>query len=167
MRVWRTAMVVIVAMIVSGAWAQQEITVGPWTATVGDSDLENLAYNGETIIMRGGLQGFLPAWKGGRFSLADGELTVTDTGATWHHDDPDNQKATVTLELTPTTVRYSLATTVSAEGPTEWWVQVAPEAIRNTEECATVWVNGTRSSSHSRATRWSCSRWMTRCWTRR
>ncbi len=143
MRVWRTAMVVIVATIVSGAWAQQEITVGPWTATVGDSDLENLAYNGETIIMRGGLQGFLPAWKGGRFSLADGELTVTDTGAVWHHDDPDNQKATVTLELTPTTVRYSLATTVRAEGPTEWWVQVAPEAIRNTEECATVWVNGT------------------------
>lgn len=142
MRAWRVAMIIIVAAMAGAALAQQHITVGPWTATVGDSDLENLTYNGETVITRGGLRGFLPAWKGERFSLADGELTVTDTGAVWHCNDLGNQEATVTLELTPTTVRYSLNTTVTSAGPSEWWIQLAPESVRTSEDHATVRVNG-------------------------
>ena len=32
----------------ASAWAQQEITVGPWTAQIGTDGLHGLAYEGET-----------------------------------------------------------------------------------------------------------------------
>ena len=137
----RTAAVALALITCSAALAQQELTVGPWTATVGDDGLYGLAWDGETIISKGMLIGYLPAWKGGRFSMADAELTVTDTGAVWHKAEPGNQEATITLELTADRASFSLDTTVTAAGPSEWSVTVRPEAVRSSEDHCMVWVD--------------------------
>ena len=140
----RVAVLVVAAIPVlyTCAQAQQEVTVGPWTARIGADGLEGLAWRGEIVISKGTLIGYLPGWKGGRFTLDGGEVTVTDTGAVWHRAVPDNQEATVTLELAPDKARLSLDTTVTAAGPSEWWVMMPPEAVRAGEDHCMAWVNG-------------------------
>ncbi len=124
------------------AAAQQELNVGPWSAKPGGTDLERLSYKGEPLIEKGNMRGYLPAWQGGRFDMAGAELTVMKTSATWHKAEAGNQEATLTLELTEQLCRYSLDTTIAAAGPTEFSVQIVPEAVQATDEHFLVWVDG-------------------------
>ena len=119
-----------------------EIVHGPWRMEIGQTDLVVLRYKGEMMVSRGGLRGYLPAWKGSRFSMAGAEISRIPDSVTWHREDPDNQAATLKAALGPTTCRYSLDTTVTAAGPTEFWVQIAPEAVRADEGRCVVWLNG-------------------------
>ncbi len=134
--------IIILTLLCGAACAQQEVTVGKWTATIGPSGLDGLAFDGDSIVRSGRIAGYLPEWAGGRFTMTDGEVTVTDDGAVWHRDDPGNQEATVTLRMTPDKVTFALQTTVTAAGPSEWSVMVNPEAVRSSEEHCMVWLNG-------------------------
>jgi len=124
------------------ATAQREVTVGPWTAQVGDADLEALSYQGQLVVQKGGMRAYLPAWEGARFDMNGANLEVTETSGTWHKAEAGNQDATLKLELTPQSAKYSLETTITAAGPTEYWVQIVPEAVRSDDEHCLVWVDG-------------------------
>ncbi|MBI3923158.1 MAG: hypothetical protein HY318_17185, partial [Armatimonadetes bacterium] len=118
------------------------LTNGPWTATLDGTGPQVIAYKGEPIIRRGALTGFLPEWKGGRFFMDGSQLTTTETTATWHKHVEGNQEALLKLELTPKGCRFSLDTTITAAGPSEFSVEIAPEAVRTVEDHCFVWMDG-------------------------
>ena len=133
---------VLLIICAASAPAQQELNVGPWSAKLGAADLESLSYRGEPLIQSGAMRGYLPKWEGARFGMGGAELTVAEAGATWHKAEADNQEATLTLELAEQLCRYSLETTITAAGPSEYSVQIVPEAVQANEEHFLVWVDG-------------------------
>lgn len=138
------AAVVVASMMTTNLYAQdqpRQVQVGPWTAEVGEAHLQSLRWEGEELIQLGGLRGYLPGWEGERFGLAGGEVEITEHSATWHRAQPGNQEATLTLTLTPERATYRLETTVEAAGPTEFWIQIVPEAVFTGSQCF-VWADG-------------------------
>ena len=138
------AVLLMISAVAAGA---QEATLeqGPWAATVGDADLLDLSWQGETILRRGGVRGYAPAWSGMRFPNGAWERTVGEDTVTWTRDEADNQDATVTLTLGEGAARYELDTTVYAQGPTEFSVQIAPEAVFGADQ-SLVWINDSMQS---------------------
>lgn len=120
-----------------------EVTIeaGAWTARAGDADLLELSREGERILQRGGARGYLPEWKGARFPTTEATRTAGEGEITWTFSEPRNQDATLTLRLAEGVARYELDTTVSAPGPTEFWVQIVPEAAIGGQRCL-MWVDG-------------------------
>lgn len=122
--------------------AAQEVVFGPWSVTVGAAGPQTIAYRGEVMATQGALGGYLPAWQGTRFTLNQARFSRTGRRLVWRQAEPGNQEATLTLELRPTSFRLSLQTTIWAEGPSEFSLQLAPEAVRTAEDYALVWVDG-------------------------
>jgi len=83
-----------------------------------------------------------------RFVPGDAELTVAETSAVWEAREAGNQDATLRLTFAPDKARYELDTTVYAAGPTEYWVQIVPEAVYGEGRCL-LWVNGNELHSLS------------------
>ena len=123
------------------AFCQPELTAGDWSATVGPTGPSELCYKGEVIARRGNLGAWHPAWKGGRFVMDGAEVTAAEASATWHKAVPENQEATLKLLLTPQGCRFSLDTTITAAGPSEFSLQLVPEAVRTAEDRCFVWVD--------------------------
>jgi hypothetical protein len=122
--------------------APAPISAGHWSADLGDTGPARIAYKGESIAVSGSLAGYLPNWKGARFAMDGAQVAADATSATWQKAVPGNQEATLKLELTPQKARFSLATTLIAAGPSEFAIQVQPEAVRTAPDHAWVWVNG-------------------------
>jgi hypothetical protein len=149
MRLIAGLMAIPLVLSVGAAFAQQQtVEAGPWMATVGEADLLDLSWQGETILQRGSLRGYQPRWAGDRFPTTEAALEVGDESATWNFTEPNNQDATVQLTLGENTARYELDTTIYAQGPTEFSVQIAPQAILDDGRCL-LWADGT---VHSLAT---------------
>lgn len=135
------ALVVSCAALACSAFAQdRRLEVGPWTADIGEARLESLRWQGGELIQLGGIGGYLPQWQGDRFSLEGAEVEMAEDQITWHRAEPGNQEATVTLRLSPERATFRLHTIVQAAGPTEFWVQIVPEAVCAGEQCF-VWTD--------------------------
>lgn len=128
-RAYSLMTVLLVVSASAGPAEEATIEVGPWTARAGDSSLLELGWQGETIVRRGSVKGFLPAWTGGRFPTGEPAREVQADRVTWTFQEAGNQDATVTLELDGDVARYALDTTVYAQGPTEFSVEIPPEAV--------------------------------------
>ena len=128
------ATVVMCLMTAVACCAQDEIAAGPWSVTFGDMGPEAIAYQGETIARGGRLGGYLPAWKGARFGMGGAERTVQGASAAWHKAEPDNADATLTVRPVEDRLVFSLDMTVSAAGPSEFALQLVPEAVRTDED---------------------------------
>lgn len=122
--------------------AQQVISAGPWSATLGSTGPDEIRYQDEIVARNGRLVGYLPDWKGTRFAMGGAELTVEGETATWTRAVEGNQEATLTLALTPEKILLSLTTTVTAAGPSEFSLQILPEAVRTDETRCFGWLNG-------------------------
>ncbi len=132
-------------LCLTGTQAQegQRLEVGPWTAEIGLMDLIGLSWQGEEIVKLAGVRGYLPGWEGTRFVAEGAEVAVIENAATWRRLDPGNQETTTRLELAPERAGYSLATTVWAAGPTEFWAQIVPDAVSAGEQFF-LWAEGGR-----------------------
>jgi len=130
------------AMLVAAvtAGAQGAVTAGPWTVELGNTGPVSIAYRGQVLARRGGLGGYLPAWKGTRFNMAGAERKIEGATVTWHKAQADNCDATLKVELTPQKATFSLDMVVTAAGPSEFSVQLVPEAVRTDEDRCLVWV---------------------------
>jgi len=126
----------------AGSLAQQTVTTGPWTITAASGGPETIAYNGETILRAGAIVGFLPDWKGTRFTMSGSKITTTADSITWTKQDPAAQDATLTVTATGNKVTFSMETTLRAEGPVEYSINLVPEAVRTTEKYAAMSVDG-------------------------
>ncbi len=148
MRGLPACMAIVLLTALAGAQAQDvgHLQVGPWTAEIGPVDLGTVSWQGEPVVKLAGVRGYLPAWEGARFVPNDAEVKVEAAAATWHQREPGNQEITMRLELSARRARFSLATTVYAAGPTEFWAQILPEAVAADEQFF-VWTN--RSELHT------------------
>jgi hypothetical protein len=132
----------VLSLTAASAPAQQVVTSGPWTITVGPGGPSSIAYKGEVLLRNGAVAGYLPGWAGNRFSLADGRLVTTAQGALWSKEVPDNQDATLTVTAAGNKVTLALETTLRAGGPTEYSVEIVPEAVQANEKQCALSLNG-------------------------
>lgn len=130
MRARQWVMVAAATFVACGVWAQNAVESGRWRIGTGPRGLEGITYAGRPLVLRVGLTGFLPEWKGTRFDLSSGTVSTTATGATWSRQVPDNQQATLTAQIEGDRLTLTLETTLIAAGPTEWSVALAPEAVQ-------------------------------------
>lgn len=122
--------------------AQEVIRAGDWTATLGPVGPDEISHAGETVARSGRLLGYLPAWQGGRFSMSGASLETDAASATWHKAEEGNQEATMRLELTEAGFRFSLDTTITAAGPSEFSLRLVPNAVRANENQLFTWLHG-------------------------
>ncbi len=142
MRSSQWLMLVVLMLFTGGVCAgDATVDVGPWTATAGDADLKGLSWQGEMILQRGSLRGYTPGWQGGRFPDGDWERQVDEDSVIWTRNEADNQDATVRLTPGNDVARYELESTIYAQGPTEFSVQIAPEAVLEDGRCL-LWADG-------------------------
>ncbi len=124
------------------AFGGETLSFGPWSVVAETADMKSLSFKGDIVVKLGGMRGYLPAWKGERFNMRGARVTRREESVAWERRSPKNQDATLTAAFTDTTCRYSLDTTIAAAGPTEFWVQLAPEAVRTDETRCFLWLNG-------------------------
>ncbi len=120
----------------------QRIVAGPWSALIGPVGPESVAYKGRPFWRKGRIAGFKPGWKGDRFDLSGAELTVRGGTAVWKKKVAGDQEATLRLVLRPEAARLELDTAITAAGPSEFSIQIVPEAVRATSEQCFCRVNG-------------------------
>ncbi len=135
----------LIALLLMGAMAataQQKVESGPWSIATGPGGPDAVAYKGQVLVQRARVSGFLPQWKGGRFDLSGGSVTPTAAGATWERKAPGNQDATLQVTATGSKVSFALETTLVAAGPTEYSVEIVPEAVRTAEGYCFATVDG-------------------------
>jgi len=129
-------------LAVIGAFSAQTVQSGPWSIAVGASGPDTVSYEGQLLLRNGRVQGYLPNWAGARFGLAGGQATPTETGAVWTRQVPDNQDATLTASGVGNELTLTLKAMVRAAGPTEYSVELAPEAVWLNEQSCAISLNG-------------------------
>ncbi len=133
----------IFALVLStAAFAQQTVTAGPWTIALGPAGPATIGYDGQVLLRNGMVSGFTPNWTASRFNLAGSQVTTTPTGAVWTRSVPDNQDATLTVAAAANKLSLALDTTMRAPGPTEYSVELLPEAVRSSEKSCFVSLDG-------------------------
>lgn len=130
------------AVTAIGSLAQTRIAAGEWSATLGPTGPEEIRFRDEPVAKGGRFAGYLPDWKGTRFAMGGADLLVEGATATWTRAVAGNQEATLRLSLSPEGVVFSLATTIAAAGPSEFSLQLPPEAVRTDERRCFGWLNG-------------------------
>ena len=145
-RRWRVSAVVALAVLAGSVcgWAFADdatLEVGPWRAAAADESLRDLSWQGNAIMMRGVVRGYLPGWQGSRFPTVPAERIIGEDAVSWRFAEPANQYATVTLRLSEEFARYELDTTMQASGPTEFSVQLDPDTLIGGQRCL-MWVDG-------------------------
>ncbi len=136
----------LLACLTSAVLAQQTVQSGPWSIQLAPAGPVSISYEGQVLLRNGQINGFLPEWRGNRFSLAGGQLTPTATGAVWTRRVPDNQDATLTVTSVDNRLTLALETTLRAAGPTEYSVELVPEAVRTDEKYCAIALNGKPSA---------------------
>lgn len=145
--VYKAALAGLLMVCIAGvAGAQAQVQNGPWIVTVSPQGPDTITYEGQPLIMRSRVTGYLPAWRGGRFDLGPAEIATTATSATWTRKAPGNQEATLTAQIEGSKLSLRLETTLIAAGPTEWSVSFAPEALRAGEQHCVINHNGKPAS---------------------
>lgn len=145
MRVMRTVVIVFIVMT-SPVMAQQVVESGAWRMVVEGNGPGEISFNGQALIMNSRVSGFLPSWQGVRFHLGESTVEVTENGASWTRRMPDNQDAVLTVTAEGNTLTFTLHSTVTAPGPTEWSVPFYPEALRAGEKHCVVLHNDALST---------------------
>ncbi len=142
MRLQLSSLLLLCLLLPAAVIAQQTIAAGPWSAVLGDRGPSQILYNGEPLARSGALSAYLPDWKGTRFTMDGATLQVEGSTATWTREDPGNQSATLTLELGEKGCMFSLHTTIEVDGPSEFSLQLLPEAVRTDETTLFTWLEG-------------------------
>jgi hypothetical protein len=128
-------------LIVSTALAQQTVTSPPWAITAGPAGPDSISYKGQPLLRGATVTGFLPNWTGNRFSLGGSKLTTTVDSVTWTKTTP-GQDATLTVTAAGNKLTFLMQTTMRAEGPVEYSLNLVPEAVQTTDKYAMMSVNG-------------------------
>ncbi len=121
------------------AWAIQPaagdaaIDAGAWSAALAPTGPSLVSYDGQPVFRHGKITGYLPDWSGTRFSMSGAEFSRDEASATWERSIPDNQSARLAIDLTTQKCTLSLDTTITAAGPSEYSLQIDPNAVRATE----------------------------------
>jgi hypothetical protein len=133
-------------MLPAAAFAQQTVTSGPWSITLGPAGPSTISYDGQVLLRNGMVGGYTPNWTASRFNLSGSQVTPTPTGATWARSVADNQDAALTLTTAANKLTLALDTTMRTPGPTEYSVEIAPEAVRSSETSCFVELEGKPST---------------------
>jgi hypothetical protein len=132
----------VLPLAMAGALAQQTVQSGPWSIVIGAGGPDSVSYEGRVLLRHGQVVGYLPNWAGGRFSLNGGQTTTAATGVVWARQVPDNQDATLTVTGVGDKLTLALETTLRAAGPTEYSVEIVPEAVRVNDKYCFISLNG-------------------------
>ncbi|MHB8995607.1 MAG: hypothetical protein ACYC63_10185 [Armatimonadota bacterium] len=138
----RIISICLLILIASTALAQQTVTSGPWSITAGPAGPDTITYQGQPILRGATVNGFLPNWTGTRFNLGGSKLTTTADSLTWTKQDPASQDVTLTVTAAGNKLTFVMQTTMRAEGPVEYSVNLVPEAVATTDKYAMMSVNG-------------------------
>ncbi|MBN2451651.1 MAG: hypothetical protein JXR77_14780 [Lentisphaeria bacterium] len=131
-------------LVGAGAVAQERIVHPPWTMTLGAAGPEELRFGEEALARRVSVTGFLPHWKGTRFSLAEAEREGLPDGVRLSRSVEGVQSARLAVSFAPLSCAFALETEAQAAGPTEFALEFPPEALSATPDLAWVVVDGAR-----------------------
>ncbi|MEN6400808.1 MAG: hypothetical protein ABFD94_02585 [Armatimonadia bacterium] len=131
----------IMLMTCGCCFAQEEVKGGEWSLEIGKAYPGALRYGGEVLFKASSLSSFVPDYSRTRFTIGEAKVEVAERKAIWKKA-MEGQEATITAEVAPEKVRLGLDTTITAAGPTEWAVDIVPEAVRATEGHVSAQVNG-------------------------
>lgn len=124
------------------AFAQPTLDSPPWQMKVGAQGPDAISLDGQVLAGRIRLSGFPPDYSRGRFDMAGATVETGQDKATWTRRVEGNQEATVQVAFTPLECLISLDTTVAQAGPSEFSIELQPEAVATKPDYARVIVDG-------------------------
>jgi hypothetical protein len=124
----RTALL---SLVFAVAAAAAPLQVGPWTLDAAADGPRLLCFGGRPLVESTSCAGYLPEWKGVRFSLREATPSRSADGLsfTWTREQPGAATLALTLRLEGDTATWSLEAEVQAAGPCEFGLYLSPDLL--------------------------------------
>lgn len=137
-RLW----IVVLMLLALPLFAQPQLTSGRWQLTMGTYGPGVITFDGQPLLRNVMVSGFQPAWKGGRFDLREASVELGQDRAVVKREVAGNQSATLQIDFAPQSCAIKLNTTVTQPGPTEFSLQLPPDAVATSADYAHVVQDG-------------------------